>query len=88
LSREFVDGAGSGGLAPVVNKFDPNSGTSGRMYTIYNDNGGVHQQYGGRRLSGATSSATGTKKLSSSPMIIPSCAFMCRNSLRQTGFIA
>jgi autotransporter-associated beta strand protein len=48
LSREFIDGAGSGALAPVVNKFDPNSGTAGRMYTIYNDNGGVHQAYGGR----------------------------------------
>jgi autotransporter-associated beta strand protein len=48
LSREFIDGAGSGALAPVVNKFDPTSGTAGRLYTIYNDNGGVHQAYGGR----------------------------------------
>ena len=48
LSREFIDGAGSGAMAPVVNKFDPNSGTAGRMYSIYNDNGGVHQAYGGR----------------------------------------
>ena len=48
LSREFIDGAGSGAMAPVVNKFSPGSGTAGRLYTIYNDNGGVHQAYGGR----------------------------------------
>jgi autotransporter-associated beta strand protein len=48
LSREFEDGAGSGAMAPVVNKFDPNSGTSGRLFSIYSDNGGVHQSYGGR----------------------------------------
>ena len=48
LSREFIDGAGNGALNPVVNKFDPTSGTAGRLYTIYNDNGGVHQAYGGR----------------------------------------
>ena len=48
LGREFIDGAGSGALAPVVNKYDPNSNTAGRMFTIYNDNGGVHQAYGGR----------------------------------------
>ncbi len=46
LSRELEDGAGSGALSPVINKFDPVSGTSGRMYSIYSE--GVHQQYGGR----------------------------------------
>ena len=46
LSRELEDGAGSGALSPVINKFDPNSGTAGRLYTIYDE--GVHQQYGGR----------------------------------------
>jgi autotransporter-associated beta strand protein len=50
LSREFIDGAGSGALNPVVNKFDPNSGTVGRIYSIYSDGGSyvVHQAYGGR----------------------------------------
>lgn len=48
LSREFVDGAGSGALNPVVNKFNPATGNADRIYTIYNDNGGVHQAYGGR----------------------------------------
>ncbi len=46
LSRELEDGAGSGALNPVINKFAPNSGTAGRIYSIYNE--GVHQQYGGR----------------------------------------
>jgi hypothetical protein len=46
LSREFEDGAGSGALSPVINKFDPVSGTAGRMYSIYSE--GVHQAYGGR----------------------------------------
>ena len=46
LSREFIDGAGSGALNPVVNKYDPTSNTAGRMYSIYNE--GVHQAYGGR----------------------------------------
>ena len=48
LTREFEDGAGSGALNPVVNKFDPVSGTSGRLYTLYNEDGGNHQAYGGR----------------------------------------
>ena len=48
LGREFIDGPGAGATAPVVNKFNPATGTSGRLYTIYNDNGGVHQAYGGR----------------------------------------
>jgi len=46
LSRELEDGAGSGALSPVINKFDPVSGTAGRVYSIYSE--GVHQQYGGR----------------------------------------
>ena len=46
LSRELEDGAGSGALSPVINKFDPVSGTAGRMYSIYTE--GVHQAYGGR----------------------------------------
>jgi len=46
--REFEDGAGSGALNPVINKFDPVSGTSGRLYTLYNEDGGCHQAYGGR----------------------------------------
>src|ERR1019366_3720433 len=37
LSREFEDGAGSGALSPVINKFDPVSGTAGRMYSIYSE---------------------------------------------------
>ncbi len=48
LSREFIDGAGSGALNPVVNKFSTTNGAANRLYTIYNDNGGVHQAYGGR----------------------------------------
>ena len=48
LTREFEDGAGSGALSPVVNKFDPVSGTAFRLQTLYNDNGGIHQAYGGR----------------------------------------
>ena len=46
LSRELEDGAGSGALSPVINKFDPVGGGAGRMYSIYTE--GVHQQYGGR----------------------------------------
>lgn len=48
LGREFIDGAGSGALSPVVNKFNPTTGVSDRLYTIYSENGGVHQAYGGR----------------------------------------
>jgi autotransporter-associated beta strand protein len=44
--REFIDGAGSGALSPVVNKFNPSTGGSDRLYSIYNE--GVHQAYGGR----------------------------------------
>ena len=46
LSREFEDGAGSGALNPVVNKYDLNAHTNSRIYTIYSE--GVHQAYGGR----------------------------------------
>ena len=46
LSRELEDGAGSGALNLVINKFDHNSGGAGRLYSIYNE--GVHQAYGGR----------------------------------------
>ncbi len=46
--REFEDGAGSGAYNPVINKFNPATGTAGRLYTLYNEDGGVHQAYGGR----------------------------------------
>lgn len=48
--REFEDGAGSGALNPVINKFDPVNGTSYRLFSIYNDDGAfsTHQAYGGR----------------------------------------
>lgn len=48
LGREFIDGAGSGALSPVINKFNATTGVSDRIYTIYSENGGVHQAYGGR----------------------------------------
>lgn len=48
LLREFEDGAGSGAYSPVVNKFNPSTGTTYRLYTLYNEDGGVHQAYGGR----------------------------------------
>ncbi len=48
MLREFEDGAGSGALSPVINKFNPATGTSTRIYTLYNEDGGVHQAYGGR----------------------------------------
>jgi fibronectin-binding autotransporter adhesin len=46
LGREFIDGAGSGALSPVVNKFNAGGGYTDRLYSIYNE--GVHQSYGGR----------------------------------------
>lgn len=50
--REFEDGAGSGAYDPVINKFVPATGTTTRLYSIYNNDGTtaheVHQQYGGR----------------------------------------
>lgn len=48
LSRELIDGAGSGAISPVVNKFNPATGVLDRVLAFYNDNGGVHQGYGGR----------------------------------------
>lgn len=50
LGREFIDGAGSGALNPVVNKFNPGTGGTDRVFSIYNDNGAysTHQAYGGR----------------------------------------
>lgn len=46
--REFEDGAGSGAYSPVVNKFNPATGNTDRLYTLYNEDGGCHQAYGGR----------------------------------------
>lgn len=48
LSRELIDGAGSGARSPVVNKFNPATGNLDRIFTFYNDNGGTHQGDGGR----------------------------------------
>jgi fibronectin-binding autotransporter adhesin len=48
LLREFEDGAGSGALNPVINKFNPTTGGAERIYTLYNEDGGCHQAYGGR----------------------------------------
>jgi fibronectin-binding autotransporter adhesin len=50
LLREFEDGAGSGALNPVINKFDPATGESYRLFSIYSDDGdySTHQAYGGR----------------------------------------
>lgn len=48
LLREFEDGAGSGALSPVVNKFNPATGAADRIYTLYSEDGGCHQAYGGR----------------------------------------
>lgn len=50
--REFEDGAGAGAYDPVINKFNPATGTASRIYSIYNNDGStaheVHQQHGGR----------------------------------------
>jgi hypothetical protein len=46
LGREFLDGAGSGQLSPIVTKFNPSTDSSDRLYSIYQE--GVHQPYGGR----------------------------------------
>lgn len=50
LGREFIDGAGSGALNPVINKFNPATGVSDRVWSLYNDWGSysIHQPYGGR----------------------------------------
>lgn len=46
LMRETIDGAGSGALSPVINKYTYSGGGYSRLYSIYNE--GVHQAYGGR----------------------------------------
>ena len=50
LLREFEDGAGSGALNPVINKYNPITHTADRIYSIYSDGGSyvVHQAYGSR----------------------------------------
>jgi fibronectin-binding autotransporter adhesin len=50
LGREFIDGAGSGALNPVINKFNATSGGTDRVWSLYNDNGAfsTRQAYGGR----------------------------------------
>lgn len=50
LGREFIDGAGSGALNPVINKFNATTGGADRVWTLYNDwgNYSLHQAYGGR----------------------------------------
>lgn len=50
LGREFIDGAGSGALNPVINKFNPSTGNSDRVWTMYSDwgNFSIEQAYGGR----------------------------------------
>ncbi|NQX02904.1 cellulosome protein dockerin type I, partial [bacterium] len=50
LGREFIDGAGSGALNPVIEKFNPTSGGADRLWSLYSDNGAysTHQAYGGR----------------------------------------
>ncbi len=50
LSREFIDGAGSGAYNPAINKFNPATGVADRLWSIYNDGGAysIRQAYGGR----------------------------------------
>ncbi|HLP08443.1 MAG TPA: autotransporter-associated beta strand repeat-containing protein [Opitutaceae bacterium] len=51
LSREFIDGAGSGAYNPAINKFNPATGVLDRLATLYNDDTGtyvIRQAYGGR----------------------------------------
>jgi autotransporter-associated beta strand protein len=50
LCREFEDGAGSGALNPVINKYNSSTHSADRIYSIYSDGGNyvVHQAYGGR----------------------------------------
>ncbi len=51
LSREFIDGSGSGAYNPVINKFNPGSGVTDRLHTLFNDDTGsyvIRQAYGGR----------------------------------------
>ena len=50
LGREFIDGAGSGALNPVINKFNASTGVTDRVWSLYNDWGSysTRQAYGGR----------------------------------------
>jgi autotransporter-associated beta strand protein len=50
LGREFIDGAGSGALSPVINKFNATTGVTDRLWTLYHDwgNYSTRQAYGGR----------------------------------------
>lgn len=50
LGREFIDGAGSGALNPVINKFNASTGGTDRVWSLYSDWGdySTHQAYGGR----------------------------------------
>lgn len=50
LGREFIDGAGSGALNPVINKFNAATGVTDRLWTMYSDWGSfsIEQAYGGR----------------------------------------
>ena len=50
LLREFIDGAGSGALNPVINKFNQTSGGTDRVWSLYSDFGdySTRQAYGGR----------------------------------------
>lgn len=50
LGREFIDGAGSGALSPVINKFNATTGVTDRVWTMYSDWGAysIGQAYGGR----------------------------------------
>jgi autotransporter-associated beta strand protein len=46
LGREFIDGAGTGQLSPIVTKFNPSTDGVDRLYSIYQES--VWQPYGGR----------------------------------------
>ncbi|WP_193213140.1 autotransporter-associated beta strand repeat-containing protein [Luteolibacter marinus] len=50
LGREFIDGAGSGALNPVINKFNAATGYTDRVWSLYSDWGAysLRQAYGGR----------------------------------------
>lgn len=50
LGREFIDGAGSGALNPVINKFNAATGGTDRVWSMYSDWGSysIEQAYGGR----------------------------------------
>lgn len=50
LGREFIDGAGSGAMSPVINKFNATTGVTDRVWTMYSDWGAysIEQAYGGR----------------------------------------